>query len=142
MNLFYTSAPAAVQALSLSSLVRSIVTDALPAAAAQHTRIVNEVEKNLLLGEGATELKRVLTDLLMAVIRNSNDGDIHISAERFRDMVMLHIEERNNYNGYALSFSVGSLEPDAAKIGGHISMEGVHKREAHISFSFPGQFAA
>lgn len=142
MNLYSASVPVAEQALSLSTLLRSIMTDALPAATGKNTRIVNDVEKDLLLGKGADKLRQVLSDLLQAVIRNSHEGDVHISAERFRDMVMLHIEERNNYNGYALSFSVGSLEPDAAKIGGHISMEGTHKREAHISFSFPGQFAA
>lgn len=142
MNSYYASSTGTVPALPLNTLVHSIVDEVLPVAITHHTRIVNEVKKELLLGTGATELQQVLHDLLLAVIRNSKEGDIHISADYFRDMVLIHIDEKNNYNGYALSFSVGSLEADAARLGGHISMEGARSREAHISFTFPGQFAA
>lgn len=128
--------------LSFSQLIKSLVDQKQPVAAQHNTRIVNEVEKHLILGAGALQLQQVLEELLDAVIGNSKEGDIHITAERFKDMVLLHIQERNNYNGYALSFSVGSIEPDAAKIGGHISMEGARKKETTISFSFPAQFAA
>ena len=128
--------------VSLNQLIRTLVERTEPLAIQHNTRIVNEVDRHLLLGEGASQLAKVLEELIDAVILNSKEGDIHISADRFKDMVLLHIEERNNYNGYALSFSVGSLEPDAAKIGGHISIEGERKREAKILFSFPGQFAA
>ncbi len=128
--------------VSLNQLIKSLVENSQQMAVQHHTRIVNEVDRHLWLGEGASQLCKVLEELLDAVILNSKEGDIHISADRFKDMVLLHIEERNNYNGYALSFSVGSLEPDAARIGGHISMEGERKKEATIQFSFPGQFAA
>lgn len=128
--------------LSLNELIRRLVDNTQPMAVQHRTKIVNEVDRLLLLGSGAEQLSNVLEELLDAVILNSKEGDIHITADRFKDMVLLHIEERNNYNGYALSFSVGSLGPDAAKIGGHISMEGERKKEATIQFSFPGQFAA
>lgn len=128
--------------LSLNELIKRLVDNTQPMAVQHRTKIVNEVDRQLLLGSGAEQLSNVLEELLDAVILNSKEGDIHITADRFKDMVLLHIEERNNYNGYALSFSVGSLGPDAAKIGGHISMEGERKKEATIQFSFPGQFAA
>ena len=128
--------------VSLNHLIKSLVESTQPMAVQHHTQIVNEVDRHLWLGEGASQLSKVLEELLGAVIHNSKEGDIHISADRFKDMVLLHIEERNNYNGYALSFSVGSLEPDAARIGGHISIEGERKKETIIQFSFPGQFAA
>jgi hypothetical protein len=128
--------------VSLNQLIKSLVENTQQMAVQHHTRIVNEVDRHLWLGAGASQLSKVLQELLDAVILNSKEGDIHISADRFKDMVLLHIEERNNYNGYALSFSVGSLEPDAARIGGHISIEGERKKEAIIQFSFPGQFAA
>lgn len=128
--------------VSLNQLIRTLVEKTAPLAVQHSTRIMNEVDRELLLGEGALTLSKILEELIEAVILNSKEGDIHISADRFKDMVLLHIEERNNYNGYALSFSVGSLVPDAARIGGHISMEGERKRAAHIQFSFPGQYAA
>ncbi len=128
--------------LSLNQLIKGLVDNTQLIAEQHHTRIVNEVDRQLLLGPGAEQLNKVLEELLNAVILNSKEGDIHITADRFKDMVLLHIEERNNYNGYALSFSVGSLEPDAAKIGGHISIDGARKKATTIQFSFPGQFAA
>jgi hypothetical protein len=142
MDARFTSTGNNIVPVSLNQLIRTLVERTEPLAVQHCTRIVNEVDRHLLLGEGAQQLSKVLEELIDAVILNSKEGDIHISADRFKDMVLLHIEERNNYNGYALSFSVGSLEPDAAKIGGHISMEGERKRAAKILFSFPGQFAA
>ncbi|MBI3138784.1 MAG: hypothetical protein HYZ15_09385 [Sphingobacteriales bacterium] len=142
MEEMYMAAGAFTAPISLNQLIKNLVDHSLPAAFQHHTRIVNEVDRELILGPGAEQLLDVLDELLEAVIRNSKEGDIHITADRYRDMVLLQIEERNNYNGYALSFSVGSIEPDAAKIGGHISIEGARKRQATISFSFPGQFAA
>lgn len=142
MDTATTSTGNSIVPVSLNQLVLSLVEKKTPLAVKHNTRIVNEIDRQLLLGEGALQLSKVLEELIDAVILNSKEGDIHISADRFKDMVLLHIEERNNYNGYALSFSVGSLEPDAARIGGHISMEGERKRAAHIQFSFPGQYAA
>ena len=142
MNGQLTATGNTIVPVSLNQLIRSLVENTQPLAIQHHTRVVNEVDGRLLLGEGALQLSSVLEELLDAVILNSREGDIHITADRFKDMVLLHIEERNNYNGYALSFSVGSLEPDAARIGGHISIEGERKKEAIIQFSFPGQFAA
>ncbi len=142
MDATFTSTGNNIVPVSLNQLIRTLVERTEPLAVQHSTRIVNEVDRHLLLGEGASQLSKVLEELIDAVILNSKEGDIHISADRFKDMVLLHIEERNNYNGYALSFSVGSLEPDAAKIGGHISMEGERQRAAKILFSFPGQFAA
>lgn len=142
MDTATTSTGNSIVPVSLNQLVLSLVEKKTPLAVKHNTRIVNEIDRQLLLGEGALQLSKVLEELIDAVILNSKEGDIHIFADRFKDMVLLHIEERNNYNGYALSFSVGSLEPDAARIGGHISMEGERKRAAHIQFSFPGQYAA
>ncbi len=142
MNRQLTATGNTIVPVSLNQLIKSLVENTQPLAIQHHTKVVNEVDGRLLLGEGALQLSSVLEELLDAVILNSREGDIHITADRFKDMVLLHIEERNNYNGYALSFSVGSLEPDAARIGGHISIEGERKKEATIQFSFPGQFAA
>ena len=142
MNRQLTATGNTIVPVSLNQLIKSLVENTQPLAIQHHTRVVNEVDGRLLLGEGALQLSSVLEELLDAVILNSREGDIHITADRFKDMVLLHIEERNNYNGYALSFSVGSLEPDAARIGGHISIEGERKKEATSQVSFPGQFAA
>jgi hypothetical protein len=139
----YTCSPGGVNsAISLNRLIMNIVEDTFPVAVLHHTRVVNEVSKNLLLGAGADQLTDVLEELLLAVIQQSREGDIHITAERFKDTVLVYIQERNNYNGYALSFSVGSVSQDAARLGGHISIDGATRKQATISFSFPVHFAA
>jgi hypothetical protein len=63
-------------------------------------------------------------------------------ADLYRALVTVQIQERNNYNGYALSFSVHSIAPEAIEADGYISINGPQKRITTISFSFPNQYAA
>jgi hypothetical protein len=127
---------------SLQQLVAKLVNDSLPTAFHNKTNIVNEVEQEVVIENNSEKVITVMKDLLQTVVQNSNNGDIHIYAECFRDIIILQIQERNNYNGYALSFSIGAMEPDAINAGGHISIDGPGKRVATISFSFPALFAA
>lgn len=128
--------------ISLQQLVNNLVNESLYTAYHNKTRIVNEVDRDFVLGTNDENVVAVIKELLSVTIFNSSNGEIHVSAERYRDMLILLIEERNNNNGFALSFSIGSIEPEAAKIGGHIVTEGIRKKRALISFSFPVQFAA
>lgn len=128
--------------ISLQQLVSNLVDRSLTTACHNKTRIVNEVARDIVLGKDNESVIAVIRDILAATILNSNNGEIHISAERYSDVLILLIEERNNNNGFALSFSIGSIEPDAAKIGGHIAIEGARKKRTLISFSFPHQLVA
>jgi hypothetical protein len=47
------------------------------------------------------------------------------------------MQERNNYNGYALAFSLKSIEAYAAMIGGNIGIKDPQKLVTTVSFSFP-----
>ncbi|NOT50824.1 MAG: hypothetical protein HOP10_06070 [Chitinophagaceae bacterium] len=128
---------------SLQQLVSNLVNNFLPAAHRNNTQLVNEVRQEIALGKSVTQSTiAVMSDLLSTVIINSKNGEIHISAERFSNTVTLEIQERNNYNGYALAFSVGAIEPLAHSFGGHIRINGPQKRVATISFSFPDQLVA
>ena len=79
----------------------------------------------------------VIQELLSTIINNSRKGRIHIRAERFRDIIILEIEDQSNYNGYALDYSIRSIEPLARSVGGSISIKGQQQLETTISFSFP-----
>lgn len=124
-------------AISLQYLVSSLVNSSLPAAKDNNTHLVNEVGQGVALGTRIHKAISIINDLLSIVVANSRNGEIHISAERFRDVVIVEIQERNNYNGYALAYSIGSIEPDAALVGGHISIKGSQQKITTISFSFP-----
>lgn len=123
--------------ISLQQLVTNLVSGFLPAATHHHTQLVNEVRQEIALGAQNQSALAVISDLLNTVVANSCNGEIHISADRYRDVLILNIEERNNYNGYALAYSIGAIEPAAASAGGHISVSGPQKRIITITFSFP-----
>lgn len=123
--------------VSLQQLVSSLVSGFLPAATHHHTQLVNDVRQEIALGAQNQSALAVISDLLNTVVENSRNGEIHITADKYRNVVILNIEERNNYNGYALSYSVGAIEPAAASAGGHISITGPQKRIITITFSFP-----
>lgn len=128
--------------ISLQQLVNNLVNESLSTAYHNKTRIVNEVAGDFVLGTNDENVVAVIKELLSVTISNSSNGEIHVNAERYRDVVILLIEERNNNNGFALSFSIGSIKPEAAKIGGHIVIEGARKKRTIISFSFPHQLVA
>ena len=123
--------------LSLQKFVNNLVISSLPAAKHFNTNLINEVKQNVAIGAMVCRAFPIISDLITTVVVNSRNGDIHISAARVKDVVILEIQERNNNNGYALAYSIGSLEPDAAMVGGHISINGPQKKVTTISFSFP-----
>lgn len=128
--------------ISLQQLVSNLVSGFLPAAVHNNTQVMNEVRQEITLGTVTQSAVAVITDLLNTVVVNSRNGDIHISADKYEDVVIVNIEERNNYNGYALAYSIGAIEPAALSAGGHISIAGPQKRITTISFSFPESFSA
>jgi len=79
----------------------------------------------------------VIDELLTTVVTNARNTRISITAEKFIDIVTLSFEDCNNYNGYALSFSLMAIEQQARFIGGDITIKGAQKRVATVSFSFP-----
>lgn len=130
-------------AISLQQLVSNLVNSSLPAAKHNNTHLVNEVEQGIALGKAEMhKTLSVIRDILNAVVTNSRNGEIHITADRYRGVVVLEIQERNNYNGYALAYSIGSIEPEAALVGGHITIKGPHQKVTTISFSFPDNLLA
>jgi hypothetical protein len=137
-----TATGVADTAISLKQLVNNLVSNSLPVALDHQSNLVNEVEQELVLGDESRRIMSIMKDLLHTVVSNSKNGEIHISADRYNGVVILQIQERNNYNGYALAYSIGSNEPDSVKIGGHISINGERQKITTISFSFPMQFAA
>ena len=129
--------------IPLQQLIDGLVGDSLPHAMRKGSVVVNEVGRGVVLRSLDYRLTGLLDLVLQTVIENSRHGDIHISAERKREELVLYIQERNNYNGYALSFSIGALADDAAVIGGRLEMDNPNKLRTTISLSLPcGQCAA
>lgn len=99
--------------------------------------VINEISADLVLRADRNKITSLIQDLLETVIRNARKGRIHIKADRFRDIVILEIQDRSNYNGYALENSIRWMEPQARMVGGYISLKGIQQLDSTISFSFP-----
>ena len=125
--------------ISLQRLLDHLVDNSLSVAIHKKSRILNEVGKGIILAN--QRVIAVINELINVVLSNSRNGEIHITADRFRDIVTICIEERNNYNGYALAYSISTIEPDARGLGGHISIKNPQQKVATISFSFPNHQA-
>ncbi|RYF96232.1 MAG: hypothetical protein EOO00_03235 [Chitinophagaceae bacterium] len=100
--------------------------------------IVNRIHPSFMIEADPVTLAPVVSELINTVGRNARNTIITVRAEKFRDTVMLVMEDPNNYNGYALSFSLMGLEEQARFIGGDISITGARQRVATVSLSFPG----
>ncbi|MBL7744710.1 MAG: ATP-binding protein [Chitinophagaceae bacterium] len=125
---------------SLQSLVNQLLRHSLnDMMRKSDSSVMNEVSPDLCIMADESRITPVIEELLATVITNARKGRIHIRAERFRDIVILEIEDRSNYNGYALDYSIRSLEPLARTVGGYISIKGQQKLDTTISFSFPNQ---
>lgn len=122
----------------INYLLRHTLADTLRHA---DSSVVNEISPELYLADPA-RITPLIQDLLETVVANARKGRIHIRADRFRDIVILEIQDRSNYNGYALENSIRWMEPQARMIGGYIALKGIQSLDSTISFSFPNTIAA
>lgn len=131
-----TSVPGSSLQSMINHLLRHSLTDMLRNS---DSSVKNEIPAELVILAEEHKLSAVIREVLATVINNARKGRIHIRAERFRDIVILEIQDKSNYNGYALDYSIRGLEPLARSVGGYLSINGQHQLDTTISFSFPNQ---
>ena len=124
---------------SLQLLVNRLVSNSLAGIVHSKSVVVNEVPSEFFITADENKITPVISELFTTVVANARNGHIYITAERFKDIIILEIQDRNNYNGYALAYSLKSIEPQATMIGGNISIKGQQQLITTISFSFPNQ---
>jgi len=124
---------------SLQLLVNRLVSNSLAGIVHSKSIVVNDVPSEFFITADENKITPVIRELLTTVIANARNGRIYISAERFKDIIILQIQDRNNYNGYALGYSLKAIECEATIIDGNISIRGQRQLVATISFSFPNQ---
>jgi len=125
---------------SLQLLLNRLISNSLNGISRNKCIVINEVPSNIRIAADKTAAS-VISELLTTMVANARNGCIHINAQRFRDTMTLEMQERNNYNGYALAFSLKSIEPQAFMIGGNINIKGIQQLETTVSFSFPNYSA-
>jgi hypothetical protein len=123
----------------LKQLVNQLLSSSLATAFQNDSVVTNEVSREVQLSRDKAMIAPVISDLLAAVISNSRKGQIYISAERYSDIITLNIQERNNYNGFALAWSIKTIEAEAAAMGASITINGAQQKVVTVSLSFPFQ---
>lgn len=126
----------------LQQLINQLLANSMATAFKNNSLVTNEISREVQLSRDKVIVAPIIKDLLATIITNSRNGQIFISADRFRDTITLQIQERNNYNGYALAWSIQSMETEAAMVGGNITINGAQQKVITISFSFPFQTSA
>jgi hypothetical protein len=123
--------------ISLRKLISRLVSNLSPSAAANKVFILNEVSAEFRIPVEQVKVISVIKELLTTVTSNARNTCISVTAEKFTDIIILNFEDQNNYNGYALSFSLMAIEQHARFAGGDITIDGAQKIVATVSFSFP-----
>lgn len=124
--------------ISLRKLISRLVSNLSQSAALNKVFILNEVSAEFRIPDGQVKVISVIKELLTTMASNGRNTCISVTAEKFRDIVILNFEDQNNNNGYALSFSLMAIEQHARFAGGDISIDGAREKVATVSFSFPG----
>jgi glucose-6-phosphate-specific signal transduction histidine kinase len=128
--------------ISLQLLVNRLVSSSQGMAFRNKSTVVNEVPRDIHVVADKSKVVPIIEELLTTVVTNARNSQIHISADRYKDIVILNIQDRNNYNGYALAFSIMSIESQINEAGGSLIIDGKQKKIATISFSFPNYAVA
>ncbi|HEY6506265.1 MAG TPA: hypothetical protein VIZ28_19950 [Chitinophagaceae bacterium] len=138
-----TFADPTVPGTSLESLINHMLRHSLSDLLRNSdSSVMNEIPAELYLAVDENKVSAVIKELLTTVLSNARKGRIHIRADRFRDIIILEIQDQSSYNGYALDYSLRSIEPLARIVGGYISINGKHHLDTTITFSFPNQPSA
>lgn len=123
---------------SLKSLVNQLLRHSLNEMMRNSdSSVMNEIPAELCTVAKESKVTPVIQELLATVVTNARKGRIRIRAEKFRDIVILEIQDQSNYNRYALDYSIRAIEPLARTVGGYISIKGQQQLETTISFGFP-----
>lgn len=100
--------------------------------------IVNDVTANLDILVDENALGTIINGLLYAVVSNTKDSCIRISAKAtYGNMIAVAVKDDNSCHTYAVACNLQEMVPLAAKIGGNISITNERQNITTISFRFP-----
>ena len=123
--------------ISLRKLISRLISSLSHSAAINKVFVLNDVPAEFRIPDEQVKVISVIKELLTTMASNARNTCISVTAEKFTDIIILNFEDQNNYNGYALSFSLMAIEQHARFAGGDISIVGAQKKVATVSFSFP-----
>ena len=122
----------------LKTLVDQLVDSSLVVAEKNGSQIVNEVPENLRINSNENAITFVINGLLHAMVSNTEDGCIRISAkEIYEGMIEISVKDNNCCHTYAVACDLQEMVPQAEKIGGSLNISNQRQSITTISFRFP-----
>ena len=121
---------------SLQNIVGSLIDSLAPAAIRHKSYIVNDVPVEIRTEVNENLLASVLGSLINAVLRNTQNSCIRITAKIYGDVVLLHIKDNGCINHSSISQSLARVQPQVEKLNGFIGLTSYRNKLTTIAFSF------
>lgn len=124
-------------AVSLHKLIGQLL-DLVPAVAKhQGISLVNNVSAQLRVNAHEETIRDVIRGVLQALLLNTNDTVIYISAkEWFGTMMEVNVRDENCFNTYGVALALQDVVEVAGKIGGKLDITNQKQKITTISFRF------
>lgn len=104
----------------------------------RHSFIINEVSPEFQIKTNEIILTSLLTELLSAVVSNTNDGCIRIEATEYDDVIFVTVKDKsNNIVKGTVAPNFDALKTLARRMNGAISVNNTEYKINSILLSFP-----
>lgn len=123
--------------IRLQQLIDGLVGNSLSIALSHGSIVRNEVGRGVILRKRHAAFEKLLQEVLEAVIDSSRRGRIHITVSSHHRNHVLKITEKNNYNGFALSYRIRTLAAEAAEMGSRLDIRTPRELVTTVVISFP-----
>ncbi|MDP4263254.1 MAG: hypothetical protein Q8941_12070 [Bacteroidota bacterium] len=124
--------------VSLHQLVDRLINVSVNAAIRNRNSVVNNVSEKFQVSSNEDGIASVISGMLKAVIVNTTESVVYISARQWYDkMIELNVKDDNCYNTYGVALNLQELVPLAETIGGHLDITNKRQKITTISFRFP-----
>ena len=121
---------------SLHNVVGRLIKSLAPAARRHKSYIVNDVPVEIRTGVNENLLASVLGSLINAVLRNTQNSCIRITAKFYGNVVLMHIKDNGCINYSSISQNLAEIQPQVEKLNGFIGLTSYRNKLTTIAFSF------
>jgi hypothetical protein len=121
----------------LHELTDFLIAKFIGMAASNRSFFINEIPAHLPLSADKQMLTSVLNGLFSAVVVNSTDSCIRLSAKTYGNRVLLQVKESNSPDSKSLVSQLRKLQPMAEKMRGSVEVTRHRKKLTTITLGFP-----
>jgi hypothetical protein len=122
---------------TLRNMASCLANSFMPVAQRNKSYFVNDIPDELYIDTDPELVSSVLSGLLSAVVRNAKESCIRLSAKIYNNVILVHVQDYNNFNYSPVENGLQQLQSIAEKMGGNVSVTSQRHNVATFAFSFP-----